>query len=180
MGCACTPQHGRSADAAARGNRAKGGNGADNPGRLEDDYIVSAMIGKGHYGSVYKGICRRTGAVVAVKVIDKSKSRKKRLELEVNILRRIHRHPNVITLLDVYHTQDHVNLVLEMYVSGGVVVLHTVLFHACGGHTGVRVASCSTSSLTRGRSKSAKQLLCAGSLHLLCVTCTRGTWCTGI
>ena len=46
MGCACTPQHGRSADAAARGNRAKGGNGADNPGRLEDDYIVSAMIGK--------------------------------------------------------------------------------------------------------------------------------------
>ena len=30
----------------ASGNRAKGGNGADNPGRLEDDYIVSAMIGK--------------------------------------------------------------------------------------------------------------------------------------
>ena len=112
---------------------------------LGDDYTLGLTLGRGHYGWVYKGKCKRSGRQVAVKVIDRSKSRPKRcggvvekcdneqpvtaaalphgsaischycrLKLEVAILRRIHRHPNIVQLFDVYHTDQHVNLVLEL------------------------------------------------------------------
>lgn len=45
---------------------------------LGDDYTLGLTLGRGHYGWVYKGKCKRSGRQVAVKVIDRSKSRPKR------------------------------------------------------------------------------------------------------
>lgn len=42
------------------------------------------QIGKGHYGIVYSGTDRKTQAPVAIKVLDKRRSKVHRLELEVS------------------------------------------------------------------------------------------------
>jgi len=75
--------------------------------KLEDDYTVGKLLGKGHYGSVFKGTSKATGKVVAVKMIDRAKSRAKRCgrrhteSVQQTLCTRpsrTHPHPHALTL----------------------------------------------------------------------------------
>jgi serine/threonine protein kinase len=107
---------------------------------VESDYDVqwTNPLGRGHYGKVYRGWHKKTRRPVAIKVgstqqavrrtarvvpttqliiiqvLDRQKSRRDRLRREVEIQRRIGRHPDVVELLGVYETPSSVVLVMEL------------------------------------------------------------------
>eukprot|EP00118_Oscarella_pearsei_P028549 m.2447 g.2447 ORF g.2447 m.2447 type:complete len:889 (+) comp8663_c0_seq1:136-2802(+) len=73
------------------------------------------ILGSGQFGIVYAGVHRLSGQDVAVKVIDKARFPTKQetaLKNEVAILKNIH-HPGIVTLSDMYETQDKVFVVME-------------------------------------------------------------------
>jgi len=85
------------------------------------NYDLKEEIGKGAFSVVHKAISKRTGEIVAVKIIDKkeasSQQDEKRLHTEVNILTRVN-HPNIVCLKDMYETSEKMFLVMEL-VTGG-------------------------------------------------------------
>lgn len=105
--------------------------------RIEDDYDlhgagVSGVLGHGAFSTVRLAVRRRDGMQVAVKTIAKHEAlRSRRLRRvdengitsrhyleEWEILRRLQDQPHVITLLDVYETEEEIQLVTE-YCPGG-------------------------------------------------------------
>ena len=112
------------------GSPASGGNGTPRftRGLLEDDWIIdyNNPLGKGHYATVYAAIERMDEEHrVAVKCIKRAKSKQVRLDLEIEILRKVSTHPNIITLLECYETDEYVQLVMER-VFGGELFDHIV------------------------------------------------------
>ena len=97
------------------------------PRTLENVYAVQwdCVLGRGHYGKVYKGSVRASGQPVAVKVLSKSGSRPERLTTERDILAHLASHPSVVTLLDTFDTAETVVFVLE-YVPGGELFEHLI------------------------------------------------------
>lgn len=82
---------------------------------LESKYQVDMFrIGKGHYSVVYSGKERATGKMVAIKKINKTMSKTVRLSVEIEILRKVKGHPNIVSLYDVYETPTQVQLVMEL------------------------------------------------------------------
>ncbi|CAH8504276.1 unnamed protein product [Dicrocoelium dendriticum] len=79
------------------------------------DYKVTTEVGRGSFAVVYQCVHRCTNAVYSVKVIDKSK---RDVREEVEILLRLHNHPNIVSLRDVYENGTLVYLVME-YLEGG-------------------------------------------------------------
>lgn len=93
---------------------------AENPGRIDDYYTVdrSKMLGEGSYGKVTKGVDKSTGAVRAIKNIDRSKiSDEKRFEDEVNIQQQLD-HPNIVKLYEVFKDAKRIYLVMELCTGG--------------------------------------------------------------
>ncbi|XP_072128102.1 serine/threonine-protein kinase 36 isoform X2 [Mobula birostris] len=83
------------------------------------DYHVLNLIGEGSFGRVYKGRRKFSGQVVALKFIPKvgrSEKELRCLQREIDIMRGL-RHPNVIQLLDSFHTDQEVVVVTE-YAEG--------------------------------------------------------------
>lgn len=103
---------------------------ADPKRRLEDRYDLHnpqcGVLGHGAFSVVRSAVRRKDGVQVAVKSIAKHNAlRSKRLRVggqryleEWEILRRMHHHPYIVTLLDVFETHDEIQLVME-YCSGG-------------------------------------------------------------
>mmetsp|Transcript_4118 Transcript_4118/g.4768 ORF Transcript_4118/g.4768 Transcript_4118/m.4768 type:complete len:473 (+) Transcript_4118:374-1792(+) len=89
-------------------------------GSIEDFYEVhnNVVLGRGHYAIVNLGINRKTGIQVAVKRIQISKSRYEALEREVQVLRKVGQHPNIVTLYDIFITETELQLVLELLQGG--------------------------------------------------------------
>lgn len=90
--------------------------------KITDNYDVKEELGKGAFSVVKLAVNKKTGEKVAVKIINKSKAANseqdaKRLQTEVDILKRVH-HPNIISLKDMYETNDELFLIMEV-VSGG-------------------------------------------------------------
>ena len=81
---------------------------------LQDLYVMSEELGSGHYGKVYRATRKRDGVRVAVKMINKSKTKPEALRAEVDLLRRVGGHPAIVELLDVFDTPEHLQLVMEM------------------------------------------------------------------
>ena len=82
---------------------------------LEQKYQVDMFrIGRGHYSVVYSGQERSTGKMVAIKKINKTSSKTIRLSVEIEILRKVKGHPNIVSLYDVYETPTQVQLVMEL------------------------------------------------------------------
>ncbi|KAK9477085.1 kinase-like domain-containing protein [Lipomyces japonicus] len=79
---------------------------------------MRGMVGKGAFATVRRGVDRKTGEVVAVKVIPRSRIMKGLgVKREVEILMKLD-HPNVVRLKD--YDDDAINIYLVMeYVSGG-------------------------------------------------------------
>eukprot|EP00440_Ansanella_granifera_P035819 gb/GFBE01038854.1/.p1 GENE.gb/GFBE01038854.1/~~gb/GFBE01038854.1/.p1 ORF type:complete len:474 (+),score=166.71 gb/GFBE01038854.1/:1-1422(+) len=90
-----------------------------NDGKLSDFYnCEKKVMGEGSYGAVTKGIHRDTGAVRAVKAIDKSKiSDDSRFRDEMNIQAALD-HPNIVKLYEVFEDGRNYYLVMEL-CSGG-------------------------------------------------------------
>lgn len=83
-----------------------------------DDYEVKNQLGTGKFSVVKKIIKKDTKEVYAVKMIDKKICDNEELVKEVEIMKEINDHPNVIHLIDVYEDSVNFNLVLDL-VTGG-------------------------------------------------------------
>ncbi|HRF96829.1 MAG TPA: protein kinase, partial [Aggregatilineales bacterium] len=91
-------------------------------------YEVQKQIGVGGMGTVYKGLDKQTGTVVAIKqlkpeVIRADPHQLNRFIREGELLRQLN-HPNIVKMLDALDHEDDHYLVME-YVAGGS--LHDVL-----------------------------------------------------
>ncbi|XP_062507708.1 serine/threonine-protein kinase 36-like [Corticium candelabrum] len=80
-----------------------------------DDYHVLAMVGEGSFGRVYKARRKKTGKTVALKFISKTNrkaSELKKLHYEIDLMKGL-KHPNIITMLDSFETDEEVCVVTE-------------------------------------------------------------------
>lgn len=81
--------------------------------------LPNSTLGHGIAGHVHQCIDRTTNQVYAVKTITKSRIRRKdRIQREINLLREVRDHPNILQLHDVYEDDHHVRLVTEMCRGG--------------------------------------------------------------
>ncbi|XP_051548617.1 death-associated protein kinase 2-like [Myxocyprinus asiaticus] len=92
--------------------------------KVEDFYDIGEELGNGQFAIVKRCIEKSTGVEYAAKLIKKRQNRVSRrgvrreeVEREVDILQEL-RHPNIITLHDVFEDRTDVVLILEL-VSGG-------------------------------------------------------------
>ena len=87
---------------------------------IHDFYELKENIGKGKFAVVRRGLHKKTGKTVAVKILKKQEMSAKDLELqrrEIEILK-ICQHPNIIRLIDLFENESHLFLVIE-HLSGG-------------------------------------------------------------
>ncbi|CAM9580566.1 unnamed protein product, partial [Phaeothamnion confervicola] len=97
-------------------------------GRIEDSYDIGEQLGEGGYGTVHMGTHRRTGKMVAVKIMQKKHMGKSSFNKEVSTLRKIHDaggHPHIAGVESIYEDVSNYYLVLEL-VSGGEMFEHLV------------------------------------------------------
>jgi len=91
----------------------------ENPREIDTFYDITSILGEGAFGSVKKAVVHGTGAVRAVKAIDKSKMMKAidRLKAEVDITKKVD-HPNVIKLYEIFEDGPNIYLVMELCWGG--------------------------------------------------------------
>lgn len=82
------------------------------------DWSSEGILGQGHYAKVFRGSSNSTTESVAVKRVAKKLTQLETLKLEVEALRVLSGHPNIVTLYDVYLDDDYMYLVLELLDGG--------------------------------------------------------------
>ena len=98
----------------------------DEHGNFDEKYTLMEVLGHGSTCIVKRAESRETGESVAVKIIDITQKQvdksgltlRQRTVREINILRKVAGHKNIIELLDVYETPSHMYLVLELATGG--------------------------------------------------------------
>jgi serine/threonine protein kinase len=85
----------------------------------KSNYKFIAQLGKGSYAKVYSAQQLESGALVAVKEIDKTRMRhrEERMKTEIEILIKLD-HPNLLTLIDWGIGKANVYLVVELAQGG--------------------------------------------------------------
>ena len=91
--------------------------------RIEDDYILGPPLGSGTYAVVRQGTNRRTGKLVAVKQVPKTKQHTASILHEVSVLQRVSMHTCISELEGCYEGEDSFYIVME-YVGGGELFDH--------------------------------------------------------
>ena len=91
---------------------------AATPATLHECYELGDELGRGHFAVVHRGVHRATGAAVAIKAIEKTRSDSDAIRREIEILRRVGSHRNIVELKDVFETDTNWYLVMEL-VTGG-------------------------------------------------------------
>jgi len=89
-------------------------------GSVEAKYEIGKELGRGGFSIVKEGIDRITGERVAVKFIEKKFIDQEELKLlgrEIDIMKKV-QHRNVLRLIEIYETDSHLSLVMEL-VNGG-------------------------------------------------------------
>ncbi|KAK5584737.1 hypothetical protein RB653_006354 [Dictyostelium firmibasis] len=89
---------------------------SNSPLRL--NYILGNEIGRGAFSIVREATSRATGTKVAIKSINTRFIKNKLLMREIEIMKKVGDHPNILKLYEVYETTKHLHLVLEL-VTGG-------------------------------------------------------------
>lgn len=80
----------------------------------ENRYITQNKLGEGTYATVYKGQNRTTGEICALKEInlDPDEGAPSTAIREISLMKEL-KHPNIVKLLDVVHTETRLTLVFE-------------------------------------------------------------------
>lgn len=86
--------------------------------RLEEFYDVGKEIGRGAFSIVKEGVNKKTGQKVAIKSIRTRYIKNKLLIREIDIMKKVGTHPNILKLHEVFETKNFLYLVLEL-VNGG-------------------------------------------------------------
>jgi len=85
------------------------------------DYILMQELGEGTFGSVKLAKKAKTGKLVAVKILEKSRIRDQadmeRIIREIKILKEI-KHKNIVKLHEIVENNEKIYLIME-YASGG-------------------------------------------------------------
>jgi len=92
----------------------------DKKRKILDYYEINELIGRGGFSEVRKGKNKKTGEIVAVKIIEKKQNPEKleTVQREIELMKRLN-HKNIVCLKDVVEDEDgKIYMVLE-YVSGG-------------------------------------------------------------
>lgn len=85
------------------------------------DYELFKEIGRGNFGVVYLTKKKNYSYLLSTKVIDMSKMTQvmmNYLQFEIDIMRELSTHPNIVTIFDVIKSQTHCYVVME-YINGG-------------------------------------------------------------
>lgn len=88
--------------------------------RVPDSYALDTELGNGAFSVVYSAKHKRTGQIVAIKVLEKyadADSQKKKLTREISIHKDLS-HPHIIKFLQLDEDDDHFYVVMEL-VTGG-------------------------------------------------------------
>ncbi|XP_027366837.1 CBL-interacting serine/threonine-protein kinase 4-like [Abrus precatorius] len=85
-------------------------------------YQLTRFLGRGSFAKVYQARSLIDGSTVAVKIIDKSKTvdaaMEPRIIREIDAMRRLHHHPNILRIHEVMATKTKIHLVVE-FAAGG-------------------------------------------------------------
>ncbi|XP_074583537.1 CBL-interacting protein kinase 5-like [Curcuma longa] len=88
---------------------------------LMNRYELGRLLGQGTFAKVYQARNLATGAIVAIKVIDKEKVLRvgmiDQIKREISVMRLVH-HPNIVELYEVMATRSKIYFAME-YVRGG-------------------------------------------------------------
>jgi serine/threonine protein kinase len=78
-----------------------------------DRYVRLEKLGQGTYATVYKGKSRAAGDIVALKEIklNDEEGAPSTAIREISLMKEL-RHPNIVRLMDVVHTEDKVSTVI--------------------------------------------------------------------
>lgn len=96
----------------------------NNPSKdnIHEKFEFGKELGRGEFGVTYKCTELETGEEYACKTISKSKLRTEidvdDVRREVEIMRHLPRHPNIVTLKEAYEDKDAVYIVMEMCEGG--------------------------------------------------------------
>lgn len=77
------------------------------------------FVVRGAFGVVKLGISKADGSKYALKMMKRSKSRPEFLKNELEVLRLVGDHPNIVGFHGAYELSEEVTLVLELCVLGG-------------------------------------------------------------
>eukprot|EP01133_Synstelium_polycarpum_P014986 gene14986-17722_t len=86
--------------------------------QLRENYLLGNEIGRGAFSIVREATHRSSGERVAIKSIKTRFIKNKLLMREIEIMKKVGDHPNILKLYEVYETKRHLHLVLEL-VTGG-------------------------------------------------------------
>lgn len=86
------------------------------PVLFQDNYRLDSVLGEGKYAQVFAAIERETNRTVAVKRFNSSCDPSV-ITSEIEALKAMDRHPNIVQLLDFYPEDNYVYLVLELVKS---------------------------------------------------------------
>lgn len=85
-------------------------------------YQLTRLLGRGSFAKVYQAQSLVDGTTVAVKIIDKAKTvdsgMEPRIIREIDAMRRLHHHPNILKIHEVLATKTKIHLVVELAVGG--------------------------------------------------------------
>jgi len=85
---------------------------------IRDFYDIGKVIGKGAFSEVKEGVNKATGKKVAIKSIRTKFIKTKLLMREIDIMKKVGNHPNILKLYEVYESNNYLYLVLEL-INGG-------------------------------------------------------------
>jgi serine/threonine protein kinase len=88
-------------------------------------YKLGNTIGTGGFSVVKRAVNRKTLEAAAVKIVKQAHAQGSILEREIEIMKKVGNHPNILTLHDVFQTKKNVYLVMEL-AEGGEVFDHIV------------------------------------------------------
>jgi len=85
-------------------------------------YQLIRLLGRGSFAKVYQARSLIDGVTCAVKIIDKSKTvdsgMEPRIIREIDAMRRLHHHPNILKIHEVMATKTKIHLIVELAAGG--------------------------------------------------------------
>ncbi|KAH3767048.1 myosin light chain kinase [Pelomyxa schiedti] len=92
-----------------------------NKGTVEEHFNILEELGRGGFAVVRRATSKANGEAVAIKFIEKKfvvdPNERKCLVREIEIMKRVN-HPNVLHLIDIFETDTHLCMVMELITGG--------------------------------------------------------------